>query len=117
MFGVVIWCDTHERKAVIWCEDHGDLAFCSDSGDETATPLDAGDWVQFDLTTDRHMRFAHNPKLIDAGVCPGLPIALEDAAQDAPGKEPLQRRSAEIITFSQQPSETGGSTRRALKLA
>ncbi|NIY98004.1 hypothetical protein HC022_17720 [Salipiger sp. HF18] len=27
MYGVVLWADHSDHKAVIWCEDHGDLAF------------------------------------------------------------------------------------------
>lgn len=27
MLGVVLWADIDDRKAVIWCEDHGNLAY------------------------------------------------------------------------------------------
>ena len=27
MLGVVLWSDVSDRKAVIWCEDQGDLAY------------------------------------------------------------------------------------------
>lgn len=106
MFGVVLWSDSHENKAVIWCEDHGDLAFYRQPGDGAHVPLDAGDWVQFDLTTDRHMRLAHNPRLISEGVCQGLADVLGAAAPDTantrnPGATAAHPRgSADIIPFS-----------------
>ena len=27
MMGVIIWSDAVARKAVVWCDDHGELAF------------------------------------------------------------------------------------------
>lgn len=29
MLGIIIWSDPEAHKAVIWCEDHGDLAFAN----------------------------------------------------------------------------------------
>lgn len=119
MFGVVLWSDAQEKKAVIWCEDHGDLAFYRQSGDSVDVTLDAGDWVQFDLTTERHLRFAHNPRLISEGLCEGLSDVLESAA---PGAEPTvprghgvvavhPRDSAEIIPFAaSRASQRAGPT-------
>lgn len=74
MYGVVLWSDDVDRKAVIWCEDHGDLAFCNDNaGDKTtAFEFDAGDLVQFDLICDRHLRYAHNPILVADSQFPNL---------------------------------------------
>ncbi len=72
MFGVVLWSDTQENKAVIWCEDQGDLAFYRQPGEGEGVTLDAGDLVQFDMTVDRHFRFAHNPRLVAEGYHPGL---------------------------------------------
>lgn len=103
MFGVVLWSDSEERKAVIWCEDHGDLAFYRDEArGDAPLPLDTGDWVQFDLTTDRNMRFAHNPRLLAEGVYPGLADALGVPDEQAPQRTALTRktaRSADIIPF------------------
>lgn len=103
MFGVVLWCDEEDHKAVIWCEDHGDLAFYQSSSDAQNVSMDAGDWVEFDLTMDRNMRFAHNPRLIAEGVFPELPESLETtgAAQLPPAApEQEHRGSAEIIPFA-----------------
>ncbi len=80
MFGVVLWSDEQEQKAVIWCEDHGDLAFYRNTDEDNTCDLDAGDWVHFDMTMERSQRFAHNPKLIHEGVYPDLAVALSAAS-------------------------------------
>jgi len=80
MFGVVLWSDEQEQKAVIWCEDHGDLAFYRNTDEDNICELDAGDWVHFDMTMERSQRFAHNPKLIHEGVYPDLADALSAAS-------------------------------------
>ncbi len=78
MYGVVLWSDTRECKAVIWCEDHGDLAYYRRSDMAEQVALDAGDWVQFDVTRERHMRYAHNPRLVAEGVFDGLADSLKE---------------------------------------
>ncbi|MFC3117490.1 hypothetical protein ACFOHS_00995 [Jhaorihella thermophila] len=76
MFGVVLWSDRKDNKAVIWCEDHGDLAFYRPCCEEAGVSLDTGDWVQFDLTTERDMRLAHNPRLVAEGAYAGIADVL-----------------------------------------
>ena len=105
MFGVVLWSDTQDRKAVIWCEDHGDLAYYRSPENGTDVSLDAGDWVQFEMTMDRHLRFAHNPRLLSEGAYPDLADALNSATPEPVRDTPApvaqtQRGSAEIIPFS-----------------
>lgn len=98
MFGVVLWSDTNDRKAVIWCEDHGDLAFYG-SAQEVPLPefaLDAGDLVQFDLTEEQHLRLAHNPRLVSEGACPNLADALAPKSPTAPQ---AHSASADILLF------------------
>ena len=107
MFGVVLWSDSNERKAVIWCEDHGDLAFYKQPENEDILALDAGDWVQFDLTLERQMRYAHNPRLVSEGSHTGIASALGDSGLVAPVKESHPSRgSAEVIPFSVARSES-----------
>lgn len=111
MFGVVLWSDEQENKAVIWCEDHGDLAFYRKSECDDQVTLDAGDWVQFDMTMDRHLRFARNPRLVDDGVYRNLADALGAAAPQLSASSPIvspppalaqaDRNSATIIPFAQ----------------
>ena len=110
MYGVVLWSDTEDQKAVIWCEDHGDLAFYRQPRDGQSVMLDAGDWIQFDMTMERHLRYAHNPRLVADGVFPDLADAVGEAGQaqrqdrsDPPkimSRPKAVRGSAEIIPFS-----------------
>lgn len=108
MFGVVLWSDTEDQKAVIWCEDHGDLAFYRQSEPECEVSLDAGDWVQFDLTMAQDQRLAHNPRLVAEGLYTDLADRLNSAAMaPAPSAVPVKpqgsserRTSADIIPFS-----------------
>ncbi|QBF31464.1 hypothetical protein [Thalassococcus sp. S3] len=99
MLGVVLWSDPHEKKAVIWCEDHGDLAFYRGASDAKGTEciLDAGDLVEFEMTTERHLRLAHDPQLVSEGLYPGIAESL--APQSVPRK-PAPRESAKIIPFA-----------------
>ncbi|HBS50292.1 MAG TPA: hypothetical protein DEA05_09535 [Rhodobacteraceae bacterium] len=98
MFGVVLWSDVEDRKAVIWCEDHGDLAFYRPGDNGAEFSLDAGDLVQFDMTMDRHLRFVHNPRLVSEGGCEGLADMLGRAGDRNATSH--SRNSAEIIPFS-----------------
>lgn len=107
MYGVVIWSDEDEQKAVIWCEDHGDLAFYRQADGDGRLTLDAGDWVQFDLTMEQHMRYALNPRLVAEGVYQDLAGSLSAKGRSNPvakRKDPESavlegRRSAQVIPF------------------
>ena len=78
MYGVVLWSDKEDSKAVIWCEDHGDLAFYDGASDCAldGCTLDAGDLVKFILSEDRDMRLATNPRLVAEQQYPGLADSL-----------------------------------------
>lgn len=74
MLGVVLWADVDDRKAVIWCEDHGNLAYYT-AAEQTlheGIDLDAGDLIQFDLREERDIRRARNLRRVDAGHAPSL---------------------------------------------
>lgn len=96
MIGVVLWSDPSVRKAVIWCEDQGDLAFlnCSEDVISTDTFFDAGDLVQFDVEIDASMRRVNNAKLVIEKFGKGLPDALRRCDRDA-----ASAHSAQIIPF------------------
>jgi hypothetical protein len=97
MIGVILWSDPDDRKAVIWCEDQGDLAFLDapdEDPDENAF-FDAGDVVQFEMQVDCSFRRARNPKLIVEKVGKGLPEALRGVA--AAPMPPTA--TAEVIPF------------------
>ena len=62
MIGVVLWRDAADDKAVIWCEDQGDLAFLDCKSETVAEDqgLDVGDVVRFDITIVNDLRLAKN---------------------------------------------------------
>ena len=114
MIGVVIWSDHHDRKAVFWCEDQGDLAFYEAAEGEEAG-FDAGDMVQFEVTIDARFRRAHNPTLLLGKACATLPAALRGshsvtAKQDGDG-------SAKIIAFGDGEMRRAAAQRRPLALS
>ncbi|MEM6310592.1 MAG: hypothetical protein AAF754_11125 [Pseudomonadota bacterium] len=99
MFGVILWSDPEVGKAVIWCEDHGDLAYYEDaehSANLDRLFFDPGDYVEFDLCVDNELRRASNAHTILAAEyrsvahtlnrvrahTPHLPVA-EEAATSA----------------------------------
>ena len=80
MLGVVLWSDASDRKAVIWCEDQGDLAFmtAADSVLNCDAFFDAGDLVQFDMCIKGSQRRACNPRLVMERASTALPDALRN---------------------------------------
>ncbi len=94
MLGVVLWSDPSDRKAVIWCEDQGDLAFLNAPDDVLSKDdfFDAGDLVQFDMDEVSSLRRVQNPRLL-----------LEQAGADLP--EALRRRSRSFPARPQGPAE------------
>ncbi len=101
MFGVILWSDTKSGKAVIWCEDHGDLAFYNEEAADLDLTLDPGDWVQFDLRTERNLRIARNPRLVAQQVCKDLAETLGSLSLDPEMRDecPGSARTAQIIPF------------------
>lgn len=114
MLGVVLWCDSVERKAVIWCEDHGNLAFFNGMNQEDALlqDFDAGDLVQFNMSESGHLRIANNPRRIEENSYPDLASSLRNlnSDQSTPAHDPFQ--SAQVIAFrpkSKSKNEKGRS--------
>lgn len=98
MIGVVLWSDAADRKAVIWCEDQGDLAFVNapDTVLQNGGFFDAGDLVQFDVHMKDAMRRAHNPRLVMEKAGTALPRVLHDEAKRASG---TQSAGAIVLPF------------------
>ncbi|WP_339766379.1 hypothetical protein [uncultured Pseudosulfitobacter sp.] len=89
MFGVVLWCDFANRKAVILCEDHVELAFfqAAESMQDGVFGFDVGDLVSFDLRTDVSPRLAENVKLYVAHTpCAPQPLSVAPARNDQRAK-------------------------------
>ncbi|MCC1494507.1 hypothetical protein [Cognatishimia sp. F0-27] len=95
MFGVVLWADTEDRKAIVWCEDQGNLAYYSAEEHSTSfhdgLSLDAGDLIQFEMRETREFRHVSNPRRVGQSVAPGLADRLRTVADPRrrPEKEPL----------------------------
>ncbi|WP_322865534.1 hypothetical protein U5922_004565 [Aquicoccus sp. G2-2] len=90
MYGVVLWSDKEDHKAVIWCEDHGDLAYYSASGESAfdGVSLDAGDLVLFNLSEGKNVRVATNPQLVAQQQFSGLADSIcgADSAKAMPSE-------------------------------
>ena len=96
MLGVVLWSDASDRKAVIWCEDQGDLAYVNGHVSVLNRDdfFDAGDLVQFDMEMCKSMRLANNPRLVAEKAGVGLPDVLKSNAV-----EPEAAVPAEILPY------------------
>lgn len=78
MIGVVIWSSEANRKAVIWCEDQGPLAYlrgCDNLLEEADWPV-PGDLLRLECETVGNLRHARSVTVIAPKVCPQLPDAL-----------------------------------------
>lgn len=95
MYGVVLWRDLQKKCAVIWCEDHRNLAyFREDVGAaEPSLTFGPGDLVEFEVREENDMRLALAPSVVAERHYPNLP-------------EELMRATP--------PSEQGGSTETSL---
>ncbi|MBZ8119226.1 hypothetical protein KUD11_11285 [Roseovarius sp. LXJ103] len=105
MYGVVIWSDQVKNRAVIWCEDHGDLAYFrgETTGLEVAE-IGPGDLVEFDLAASDGLRLADAPRLVSEKSHLHITRALSRTTPAVPA--PRKRRSemssgwdAEIVRF------------------
>lgn len=79
MYGVVLWADEMDSKAVIWCEDHGNLAYysASEPSIHQGVALDAGDLIQFELREEPDCRLARNLQHVNAGFAPDIALNLQ----------------------------------------
>lgn len=99
MIGVVLWADACDHKAVIWCEDHGNLAYYS-APELTAhegESLDAGDLIAFDIREERDCRMARNPRRVNAGYAPGLAQNLAAVHQRAAASAAPERAAGDNV--------------------
>lgn len=91
MIGIVLWRDVTAGKAIIWCEDQGDLAFYSHPGTLDTFAICVGDWVSFGLRLQGDVRLAETIQVL---LEPGCPELVEDLVGDS---EPL------VIPFVPKP--------------
>ena len=113
MLGVVLWSSKEDHKAVIWCEDHGDLAFYNGGGDSMfdGDGLDAGDLIHFHVSEGRDMRTATDPQLIAEDHYPDLAenLASTGAPARLRGGEDKSADKSNVVQFVPRP----GTTRKA----
>ncbi len=97
MLGVVLWANARATTALIWCEDHGDLALYEDDSvsAHSGEGLDAGDLIEFEVAPDpgARMRRAANLRCVDKGFAPGLAEELRGSmAAEMKGQAPVSLR-------------------------
>ncbi|WP_292063172.1 hypothetical protein [Marivita sp. XM-24bin2] len=105
MFGVVLWSDAAAQKAVIWCEDQGELAFYTPAdGSVDDTPsLGAGDLIRFDVILQENVRKAHNPEVLMPSHSPELPQKLRSGGPVIPPKSAPKTAapSGKVVSLSE----------------
>ena len=84
MYGAVLWADRCSNRALIWCEDHGELAFFEGepSGSSDASKFEEGDFVAFKIRDGRGMRLAFEVKVVATEAYPRLAADLRCATSD-----------------------------------
>jgi hypothetical protein len=104
MQGVILWCDPDKGKAVIWCEDHGQLAYYNDHGlSMIPFAFDVGDLVIFEQEQRDGLRYAHDMRLVASQEYPALADQLgrtnKVGQRVVAKKEPALKDSGRVIVF------------------
>ena len=109
MIGVVVWSSEDRQKAVIWCEDHGALAYLQGRADLAGDQMwpDAGDLLELESETIGALRHARNVSILSDRRCAQLPEMLRaqitpepklrlvpDVGQPSTANEPRETKSA-----------------------
>lgn len=100
MNGVVLWSDANQHKAVIWCEDQGELAFYSQKLRQSFVDLHEGDLICFDLTLQHNLRMAENLQVVEEAACLGLAHNLTVAEPDTRVELDRRQNTAQVIPFA-----------------
>ncbi|WP_347266990.1 hypothetical protein [Paracoccus sp. (in: a-proteobacteria)] len=80
MIGVILWSSPAREKAVIWCEDHGALAYMQGC-ESLAFPANwpqAGDLVELEVEEIDDLRHARQVALVSGGARSELPVLLRE---------------------------------------
>jgi len=111
MYGVVLWIDKNAQKAVIWCEDHGNLAYFNPHIDTVASAktenrnLEVGDLIKFQVRDWCSVRRASKVELVAAARFPDLAGGLAVAKAGLKQSETVE--FGNVVTF-RKSSEGGG---------
>ena len=100
MRGVVLWSDESQNKAVIWCEDQGDLAYYAQKKPMEVVDLHEGDLICFDLTLRQNCRMAENLQVLEHSASVGLAQNLSIAKVESSAKPVSNQTTAQVIPFS-----------------
>lgn len=108
MIGVVLWRDETLTKAVIWCEDQGDLAFFTNEAGAELQEFNPGDWVEFDLTISGNIRIAENLAVLIEQGSPDLADRLSAAESCGPKAGAGQQSGGTVVPFPLQADKKRG---------
>ncbi|MFN3210188.1 MAG: hypothetical protein ACE369_14515 [Roseovarius sp.] len=117
MYGAVLWSDQCTNRALIWCSDHGDLAFFDGRTDSPGVPpeFEAGDLVTFNVRDGRGMRQAFDVNVVSSEEYPCLAQDLRGMATDrttAP-RTTAQAHAQKIVPFKPAGTHRNRSDRPA----
>lgn len=103
MFGVVLWSSQKERTAVIWCDDHGDLAVMRQQSavfDGNGIPK-PGDLLKVEVNERDGIRLVDKAILVAEDHFSGLGDALKSAATggEASVIEANRSETAHVLAF------------------
>lgn len=93
MIGVILWSSEAKEKSVIWCEDHGALAYLQ-GRDNLAAGDDwpeSGDLVELECETIDDLRHARGVMLVSGINRSELPGLLRDMRKDGQAGQPVLR--------------------------
>ncbi|UXU75141.1 MULTISPECIES: hypothetical protein [unclassified Paracoccus (in: a-proteobacteria)] len=93
MIGVILWSSPARQKAVIWCEDHGALAYLKGTEDlmTAAAWPEAGDLVELEVEMLDGLRHARAVHVVDGNRRPELPGLLRSMSEKSTDNRPVLR--------------------------
>lgn len=103
MYGVVLWSDSKCDRALIWCEDHGKLAFFNGQKDrpDTLEAIESGDLVKLEIEETRDFRLARNVELVSSDEYPKLADTLLEVGENflSESQHPQHAIESNVIPF------------------
>jgi len=117
MYGAVLWSDRSNSRALIWCEDHGNLAFFDGKSNQIAESFEfeEGDLVTFEVRDGCGMRLALEVEVISSEEYPFLANDLRKATQDDATQPVAQTcsKDGKIVPFKQNATMPASQDRVA----
>lgn len=84
MDGIVLWSNPDTQKAVIWCSDHGDLAYATglDVLLGACSMPETGTMVAFEARYENGVRICHKLRPIQRFVAPEIAHHLREMTEE-----------------------------------